>query len=216
MKFALLICVVVTSTVTVAYKCCHPNQLESTMVQFGSYYDTERGGNVATDVSTVHYDFYADKIVTIDSTTRIINDFTLNAQYIIIDERVCLKADLPGTYNDFACIPDDGIDRGVVSLGGDLLHGRTYEVNSVFETSNATEYITVTEDECIPVLVDHLSVHPQMSQLRSIGFYNLTLGLKDPSLFDVPLICYEAKAVTFQEAASVGSDILKWVSRRGR
>ncbi|XP_070532952.1 ependymin-related protein 1-like [Ptychodera flava] len=213
MKFLLVLCVTVVSTV--AYKCCVPKQMEGNVGHFGGYYQDGSGGGVITGLTRVHYDFYAEKIATVDFDNRIINDFNTSTQYIIVKEEHCWKAELPGTYDDFTCIPDNAIDLGPLVLGIDVLYGRTYGVQTTFEDTNVTQYVTVTEDDCVTVVVDYISNGPETTQIQCIGFYDFTLGFKDPSVFDVPEICNGVETVAAKDAPKLGSHIMQWIRRTG-
>ncbi|XP_070532954.1 ependymin-related protein 1-like [Ptychodera flava] len=222
MKVLLILSVALCSAV--AYKCCPPKTWEGVMGQLGGYMDSSGETGPISEAALVHYDHDRSRQVTQQSVYeagkktdyRLIKDYIANEQYLVANEESCSTSHLPGTYDDLHCIPADATDIGVAVFGMDGLQTNVYYFEMTYGDTAIKEYVTVTSDECVPVAVQYISSGPFNSQFRSIGFYNLTTEFRDPGVFDIPAVCYEAQSMSADDMTDSGAELLDWVMRRHR
>ncbi|XP_070532955.1 uncharacterized protein [Ptychodera flava] len=222
MKILFILSVVVCSAF--AYKCCPPKTWEGVMGTSGGYQESSGETGPISEAVLVHYDHDRSRQVTQQSVNeegqkdeyRVIRDYIASEQYVIVNEKSCSRSHLPGTYDDSYCIPADATDIGVAVFGMDGLYTNVYYFELTVGDTDIKEYVTVTSDDCVPVAAQYIQTSPYKSQFRSMGFYNLTSQFKDPSVFDIPAMCFEDESVSTKAAADMGPELFDWVIGRRR
>ncbi|KAL3862073.1 hypothetical protein ACJMK2_008068 [Sinanodonta woodiana] len=120
---------------------------------------------------------------------RVIRDINKNLEYFIMDGRCSKK---PMARKILECISENAslVLNTYLGAGPEKLAVKVYR----FIDGNIEVYSTVTSSACIPVVEVTTGIHPttnaefmEVSQLSGI-----TIGVKDPSVFDIPSICYSA------------------------
>ncbi|XP_077987115.1 ependymin-related protein 1-like [Glandiceps talaboti] len=224
MKYLLLLCLVSYST---AYVCCPPKQWESLLFQAGGYYLTSGQLGMIDIASAVHSDLKSQLVaaeqrvrqggVTVD--VKIIQDFGEHIQYAIQDG-LCSKTALPGAMEDTACIPDDAENLGNLNYGLDSLDGTVYRVKRDYPEANTSVSadISMTPKECIPIGENMVQNTPDIHLIVNVIYANVTLGIKDPSVFDVPEICKQDinSSRSLKEPNNPRSQFLPWFLSSGR
>ncbi|XP_002732744.1 ependymin-related protein 1-like [Saccoglossus kowalevskii] len=200
---------------TTAYKCCPPKQFESTMGQFGGTCTRQGKSGIFTVYGPLHYD-YSKEMVALEEyisageqqfKVKVIQDFNSNTQYVIMAGK-CTKSDLPGSIDD-TCIPDAAEYIGTNVYGLDALTADSYTYNAQQMGANVSVGVAVTANECLPFGLTIFADQPQAETISFIGFMNVTLGIKDPSVFDIPKICDHDDIIPFKAMGNIVSDRMK-------
>ncbi|XP_077986712.1 ependymin-related protein 1-like [Glandiceps talaboti] len=181
---------------TSAYICCPPKQYEGSITEYGGFYAPQsKTAGLLTISANIHYDYTNQKMlfnetVTVlgkDTVVAVLQDYTQKVQYFIMNG-VCTKMALPGTVDD-NCIPDDAIFIGTFDYGMGKLKASTYRYNQTQFGTEMDLYTVVTTEDCVSVLFHAVSQDAQSTSVVSGTFCNITPGIKDPKVFDVPASC---------------------------
>jgi len=131
-------------------------------------------------------------IVSSGQTTsiRTIQDWGKEKQYMIIGGK-CTVSTLAGPYTN-KCVPDDarldlpGIMFGIGS------HQLAFDVFTVTR-GNVSASFDIAKSDCIPLAVN--SYENDGSGMSSKVYTNLTLGIADPSVFNIPSSCNQPRTI---------------------
>ncbi|KAL3876397.1 hypothetical protein ACJMK2_034246 [Sinanodonta woodiana] len=121
-----------------------------------------------------------------ETNITVIYDYNQEIQYTIINGS-CTKFVLNATIPK--CIPENAtlVEETFLGAGSEQVPVKTY----TFMIANDDVYFTVTSSGCVPILMD-LSLHLATKQavgIEVVKFSGITMGVKDPSIFDIPSIC---------------------------
>ncbi|XP_013411471.1 mammalian ependymin-related protein 1-like [Lingula anatina] len=108
-------------------------------------------------------------------------------QYVIFTEgNTCTKSPLTGTMPP-NCIPDDAKFGGAFYMGGPDYR---LPCHRWLYTSNGRNVsLTVTQQDCYPVLETEYSAMPKGGQMASSAFAYVHSGIHDPTVFNIPSFC---------------------------
>ncbi|XP_070531921.1 ependymin-related protein 1-like [Ptychodera flava] len=200
-----------------AYKCCPPTQYECLYGQMGGFYvESTKQAGLLSAAANVHSDGKNGKVAFSEevnsgghvSHVKVVQDFKKSVQYLVIDG-VCTKTALPGTFDDNACIPDDAQFITTIDYGIGALQANVFLYNVVQMGSNTTAYVAVKTTDCVPIGTNNVVVSAGTTTVVSGGFVNVTLGIKDPSVFDVPASCDHTFPIKKMQDTYPGSDYMK-------
>ncbi|KAK6170740.1 hypothetical protein SNE40_019055 [Patella caerulea] len=180
-----------------AQRCCVPNTWEGIQRQTaGSIKDGKPTVSV-TDIK-VHYDltnFRAafDENVTANGYTvqvKVIQMFKDGTEYII-SGNTCSKKMIPSTPQT-RCLPDTAKLEGkhFIVDGKNNVSFNTYKD----EAKGVSVYVSLTE-HCKPVSQVIYGASNGVQFLSSDVFYDITDGIVDPAVFNIPAICSNAKLI---------------------
>ncbi|XP_070531919.1 ependymin-related protein 1-like [Ptychodera flava] len=188
--FLVLLSSVVCAT---AYICCPPSQWEGYIGETGGYVtDSKSDAGYISAYIVYHIDREMKKIAfdsqstvgPTQSNVHTLQDFDKKIQYQV-EGGVCTKSALQGSIEDNACVTDRAQLQGKVDIVGMLANSYTYTAEGI--DMNVT--LTVWEKGCIPCGFNAV-IHSQGAHsILNGGYFNITTGIKDPSVFDVPAAC---------------------------
>ncbi|XP_033748215.1 uncharacterized protein LOC117333167 [Pecten maximus] len=174
-----------------APKCCIPKQFQSPGGMIGLVEVNGKAMQQGTSM-TISYDAMLEKVATTSQTsidgypptTEVqLKDYKAKIQYTLRNG-VCQKIPL----NSFPdpCMPDDATYKPMVlGSGANTLKGGIYSY--VYEGINMTLFMT---EDCIPISeMLNGDVGPNVEYWYSLGYSAISLGIKDPSVFNVPAAC---------------------------
>ncbi|XP_077984370.1 ependymin-related protein 1-like [Glandiceps talaboti] len=204
MKILLILSFVVYATASI---CCPPvEQYEYRInVRGGIYYPTYKFAELQDTTMYSHVDIPNKKaafeqiIHTSGRVThlKVIKDFNQKVDYMITDGTTCTKFPIEMKFEDSVCIPDDAELLGTYDYAMGKLKGSEYKYTFKQLGQIQTITLTVTED-CIPLALQSVGTDEAGTFEYTIGgtYVNITEGIKDPSVFDVPSICSYKAAVS--------------------
>ncbi|EDV27387.1 uncharacterized protein TRIADDRAFT_53031 [Trichoplax adhaerens] len=140
----------------------------------------------------LYYD-YSNQRIRVDESpagikTTVIIDFNTHKTYIITNGQ-CLTTTIEAPFNP-TCIPGNALYSGILQLGGpDGIIAKSYHFSTADSTIQ-TDYII--SENCIPVLeVSKVSLTNPTTETTfvTLTYGNTTIGIQDPSVFDIPAIC---------------------------
>ncbi|XP_070532956.1 ependymin-related protein 1-like [Ptychodera flava] len=204
-----------------APKCCPPDTWEGVMGTNGGYLESSGETGPISEEALVHHDRNRSIQVTVYNEGRVdeyrvIRDYIANEEYTVVNETSCTRSYLPGTFEDGYCVPAYARHNGVHVYGINGLYTNVYTYELSYGDVDIKQSVIVTSDDCVPLAAVYTETNPSKSQFRSIGFYNLTTEIKDPSVFDIPAMCLAAEAVSTMAASDTGPKLFDWVMRRPR
>ncbi|ESO90793.1 hypothetical protein LOTGIDRAFT_233585 [Lottia gigantea] len=122
---------------------------------------------------------------------RIIQLYSKKIQYVIdLDTQTCKSNTLSGTFPPI-CLPKDAMPEGPYYFGiGDT---KLESISFRFNVSGANVTVSALREGCIPILENIVTSGQGIAQMQTTGFVNLSPGISQPSMFDVPDICNQAK-----------------------
>jgi len=92
-----------------------------------------------------------------------------------------------------ACIPDDAKDLGEFSLGlKGVFKVHSYEVKKSIKRGFVEASVTVSvidDGVCVPVGENISGVMKRVGFMQNVGFIDITAGIKNETVFDVPKQC---------------------------
>ncbi|XP_077983806.1 ependymin-related protein 1-like [Glandiceps talaboti] len=205
MKILLILSFVVYATASI---CCPPfEQYECRMnVRGGIYYPAYKFAELQDTNMSLHADI-TNKKVAFEETIRSgggtvthlksITDFNQGVQYMIIDGTTCTKFPIETTLEDIACIPDDAELLGTYDYAMGKLKGSEYKY-TVKQLGQIQTYVMTVTNQCIPLALQVVGGDEAGTFQYTTGgtYVNITPGIKDPSIFDVPSICSHKAAVS--------------------
>ncbi|KAL3876391.1 hypothetical protein ACJMK2_034241 [Sinanodonta woodiana] len=171
--------------------CCPPDQWEAGQdIMVGMV--TAGATHLSKGLNRVHIDatqkiIAAEESLVVDGAPvqlKVIQDFVKGIQYLI-QNSVCQKTTIGPWVS--RCVPDNATLVHSVSIGSgkNTLAVKTYNVKQ----GDLDIYVTVTADGCIPVSQNQAGSSSGVNQMIVVGFYDVTQGIKDRSVFDVPAEC---------------------------
>ncbi|KAH3863091.1 mammalian ependymin-related protein 1-like [Dreissena polymorpha] len=173
--------------------CCVPTQFECSEGTMTGSADDD--GNTALAQALIKFSFDGNGkrvysveqvIVGNQSDTYTILQLYNQGQQYVIHNGVCSRGSLE-TWGNKGCIPDTATVSGTYQLGyGQNIWITTYSWSIPSPTASVSLGVT---DNCVPVVEIFTGQQEGTSFLALQGFQNITLGIKDPSVFVVPDIC---------------------------
>ncbi|XP_067653035.1 mammalian ependymin-related protein 1-like [Haliotis asinina] len=180
--------------------CCMPKQWEGLQSEMGQ---TVTNGKAAMILVTnaISYDGTNSRIsLLVNSTagsvvtvTRVIQNFNKGTQYNIdLLTNKCTKSKITGSITP-ACVPDNAVYAQSLYFGGgkNQLPGDTYVWKQKSPTVSVDIALTVSKDgnDCYPVGEVAFGTANDAQLLETVGFMNITKGIRDPSVFTPPPSC---------------------------
>ncbi|XP_059152023.1 uncharacterized protein LOC131938105 [Physella acuta] len=191
---ATVVCLlVVCGLVEAQTPCCWFNKWEGQISQKLGVYD--RIGNYASvaDIQSVlHVDYDLKKVVnemvltnaSVVYTMTIYEDFNQKMTYTVIDGQ-CFKSNLTAAL-DNSCVPAGATYMGTHDYVG--IKADTWFLPSSAGPRTSTVRITVSKNECVP-LHEVLLTIDNTSSMSILSMQNITAGIADASIFNIPDIC---------------------------
>lgn len=201
-----------------AHKCCPPKQFEAIMGQIGgSCMHAEVGDTTFAFGGDIHYDYNRKMVAATESGTsggqefhlNVIQDFNKNKQFLIM-QGTCKISVLPGSIDD-TCLPDTAVFGGTFAYGLDGFQGDLYYLSGEQMGVNVSAYIVVTKNECLPFSQSVFLSQPAADTIAVMGYTNTTLGIKDPTVFEIPKICRHDEVMSLKAMGDLVSNRMKWV-----
>ncbi|XP_070531920.1 ependymin-related protein 1-like [Ptychodera flava] len=193
-----------------AYICCPPTKWEGQFGELGGYVtDKTKESGVFTVAATAHIDSDIQKVAMETARqVKIIQDYKKKIMYTIAGGN-CTKTALQGTVEDDVCIPDRAKYFTTLTYFGEDLIADDYIYDIVLHGMKLTTISLVTRSSCIPMGLQGKVEAKDVKAIYSGGFFNVTLGIEDPSVFDVPAICQHAIAAKESGDSLVGSQFME-------
>ncbi|XP_060075898.1 uncharacterized protein LOC132555565 [Ylistrum balloti] len=133
---------------------------------------------------------------------HILNDYSAGMKYSVTDG-VCTKSQLSGPFPE-ACVPDDA------SVGFPMYFGvgdnKIEVTNYVLVSPNRVTSLLVSE-KCVPFSNSTTSTEGETPFSVSIGYNGTTLGISDPSVFDIPPECSHDDHTVTDKPARTNSQV---------
>jgi hypothetical protein len=184
--------------------CCTPEQWEGMSNNFfpGVYYTV---GKTAYDYKNKQF-YYHGIVKHMMGRSRynvtILALHSNSSLYFVSDrsgEEKCRRFDLKDDMKE-ACIPQNATYLDAITLGGALdcdvwRFGCDKDVADTitsFDGMKASVFSVVASDGCIPVKNAYHYMHFGLSVVDTQDFWNITPGIKDKTIFDVPESCMKA------------------------
>ncbi|WAQ96769.1 hypothetical protein MAR_029459 [Mya arenaria] len=178
--------------------CCFPRQYAANQ---GIMKATVQGGHFSIMYGNMYYWFdavrrmetYLEDLTVdgVESRVTVIKDYNVtNTKYVIANDK-CRKMSL--TPFKEGCIPD-WATKLVDSHFADAATGQRIQIHNT-SAGSATSFLVSSPDGCFPIY--DLSAVPTGSApyMQAVQFYNFTLGIQDPSVFDIPAICQDSSVL---------------------
>ncbi|CAL1542520.1 unnamed protein product [Lymnaea stagnalis] len=180
--------------------CCWFRQWEGYIHNIYGVYDSVSNYASTSDIqSYVHVDYGLMKVVnelmvvnaSVLTTVTVIGDYKKKISYTIVG-RECFQSPLTDALDE-SCVPEDAILIGTHSFLG--VKANTFILPFHNATRTTTSRITVSSDNCLP-LHELLLTIDKTSSFSTITMQNVTAGIVDPSIFNVPDFCNQKPKVT--------------------
>ncbi|XP_071098340.1 ependymin-related protein 1-like [Haliotis cracherodii] len=182
----------------VADQCCTPDQWEGIA---GSIVGTVTNGKSTSAQTTTSMSYDFTDMMLAATTTTMVDGMTLK-NMTIIDYNKKLMYNFNEMTGDCAvtpvdqpfkkaCIPDDAKQLGnfYYGAGDNMLQATSYMIKQ----DPFTAFVSFTATGCIPIAEVVYGDMGQTAIMSDTGFVNITPGIKDPSVFDPPESCQQAK-----------------------
>ncbi|CAC5407934.1 unnamed protein product [Mytilus coruscus] len=187
------------TTISLASLCCGPAQWEGHEGVFAGVQVNGTGGEGKQGLLNISVDANINKVAIKGYSMwngqrvkqHLLNDYSTGKSYAVYDGK-CLTANLPpypspGKLN---CVPSDA--KLVLSTyygAGD----NKYEIDvHEFMVDGKKMELNVNKGSCVPV-----GEHQQLTNgFADVGFMGINEGIKDPSVFDIPPECNNARTVS--------------------
>lgn len=192
-----LLCIV--SVAESRRSCCVPNQWEAFVSGENASVTHGRPQVVAFVEPRVSADFLANKMSiqellysgTVQQNLTVIVDYNVLSMWVIewfSGHAHCVKYPLPAGSKPAKCIPANWMYTTTLRMG----YGSNSILADNFVTPPGLPYfgsVLVTSDTCVPVTEYIRAGEGENVSVQSFGVFNVTLGIKDPSVFKVPAFC---------------------------
>ncbi|XP_046551984.1 mammalian ependymin-related protein 1-like [Haliotis rubra] len=125
------------------------------------------------------------------SSTKLIQDYNTNTMYVIdVLKRTCQKTKSNLPFNN-GCVPDDAkqVFDMTIGAGSETLQTKIYSMRLQQASTLMDINFSVTEKQCVPVGENWVGSVNNVKMVMSVGFFDITLGIKDPSVFTPPAFC---------------------------
>ncbi|KAK3738470.1 hypothetical protein RRG08_034760 [Elysia crispata] len=200
MQWASIVLILYT-LVTLGLACCTPDQWEGTQPEFAGYAGYIHHGLI-TEYNDVAYDFKGKRSAIflryvngdIEAKIKIVVRYEDNeGGMLYVDNYAkgsCWKKRLEREFRK-ACIPKDAKSYGEYYLGIDGGYKvASYKIRG--ERMNSILTVQSVEDNvCAPIGEISMGRAGHYDILRNVGFVNITPGIKNETVFDVPKDCTE-------------------------
>ncbi|CAH1802946.1 unnamed protein product [Owenia fusiformis] len=135
-----------------------------------------------------------------EQTVTYINDYVKHVSYQIDDINGCQKSQIDNMTKQ--CVPGDALFEGSATLGGEgvtlpvdiysyIMPGLGFKTRATVSKSGLSE--------CVPIgmqLVLGGAELDSVAMIWNVEAHNITAGIKDPSVFEVPAKCKHAKQIS--------------------
>ncbi|XP_046364512.2 development-specific protein LVN1.2-like [Haliotis rufescens] len=178
--------------------CCLPRQWEGFQGGIGGVEAGGEGQAVRT-VSRIAFDAESRRVYAYTNSTtakgvssmKIIQDYNTNTMFVIdVMKRTCLKSNNTLPFNN-GCVPDDAkrvfdmtMGAGSETLQVKIFAMRLEQVKTLLDIN-----FSVTEKQCVPVGENWTGSLNDNKIAMSFGYFGITPGIKDPSVFTPPAFC---------------------------
>lgn len=187
--------------------CCGPKQWTGVAIQKLGRYDHDLDVASLADISTnVAYDYVAKKIslqqkihnITTDNKDllHVIYDFKQKTEYTITNGKVCIATPISEEMWP-NCVPENASHLGTYNISGPVV-----DVYRVVTPGGATVRFSVTYEVCYPGTESLLTSGPVYDLTVSV-YENVTTGIPDPSVFNVPVFCHHRQMKTNYTSSTI-------------
>ncbi|XP_046566111.1 ependymin-related protein 1-like [Haliotis rubra] len=199
-----IIVLAVVVAAAVADPCCTPDQWQGDM---GSITGAVTDGisRTAKVSGMTAYD-YINKMVaqtttvtegSLRMTNKTIINFNTKMMYLIDSTRDLCEVKSIDQPMKQACTPPGAEEVGQFYFGAGA--DNELDATSYKFTANAMEgYLSVTSLDCLPITLVTYGQIGNTATMTTIGFADVMLKIEDPSIFDPPSSCDEAKATPLE------------------
>lgn len=194
----LVILVAGVTTSNAATRCCTPPQWESIISQIGGVHPQGSAkSSVFTNIVLYSYDAKNKRIamrITTNTTgtvyhSKVIQDYQAKRLYTIVGPK-CTYTKLPLAFQK-SCIPANATYMGRFYLGNGKSKMSIDSWQALFQ--QLTVFFTVSTDgQCVPITEVVYGAATNVEEMITMGFINLTTGIKDPNVFKPPSGCSPA------------------------
>ncbi|XP_067653881.1 ependymin-related protein 1-like [Haliotis asinina] len=181
-----------------AKNCCLPKQWEGFQGGIGGV-QTAQGGQAVQTVAKISFDAIGLRVYAYSnsttaagmSSTKLIQDYKTNTMYVIdVLKRTCQKTKTNLPFND-GCVPDQAkqVFDMTLGAGSETLQTRIYSMRLQQPSTLLDINLSVTEKQCVPVGENWVGSVNKVKLVMSMGYFGITPGIKDPSVFNPPSFC---------------------------
>ncbi|XP_046341910.1 ependymin-related protein 1-like [Haliotis rufescens] len=177
--------------------CCPPEQWEA--YQFISRVDSNGGYE---GLQAVSYDAVSRRYAVFGNYTegqyadfKVIYDYAAGVEYRITPgSRSCETIAITEKFKD-TCVPDGAALMGpfTFGLGRTTLDTRGYRYSTKNKGVTTDVTMVVQRDRCVPVIINTITAASTGDSLVSIGYNNMSPGIRDVTVFSPPAYCGKVK-----------------------
>ncbi|KAL3876392.1 hypothetical protein ACJMK2_034242 [Sinanodonta woodiana] len=184
-----------------AFRCCVPTLWEANE---GMMIASSTHGKATLEEALAHVSFDGNKkmiaVVYLSAPNRnkrIVQDFPKMTQYSI-EGTQCHQESLPVPWDPY-CIADNATTQDFYfGTPENRLDAQTFPTSRF----GLNGFFTVTKRECVPIALTLTGTVSGTDNFWVFSMSNSTLGIQDPSVFDVPVTCN--KTTNTEPSASLG------------
>ncbi|XP_046547175.1 mammalian ependymin-related protein 1-like isoform X2 [Haliotis rubra] len=181
-----------------AKNCCFPKQWEGFQGGIGGV-NAGGQGQAVQIVTKIAFDAVGRRVFTYTnsttaagmSSTKLIRDFNTNTMYVIdVLKRICQKTKPTALFNN-GCVPDAAkqVFDMTIGAGSETLQAKIYTMRLQQASTLLNITLSVTEKQCVPVGEYWVGSVNNVKTVMSMQYFDITLGIKDPSVFTPPAFC---------------------------
>ncbi|CAH1795200.1 unnamed protein product [Owenia fusiformis] len=130
-------------------------------------------------------------------TVTYINDYVKHVSYQIDDSDGCQKSQIDNMTKQ--CVPGDALFEGSATLGakGAALPVDIYSYVMPGLNFQTRATVSKSKSQCIPISMQLVAggVEADSGTIWNVEAHNITAGIKDPSVFEVPAKCNHVKQI---------------------
>jgi len=204
LSFHFLLCVVLQTSYSQT-PCCYVDKWQGVLSMSSGLYDLPANyASLVSVTSRVSVDGAAGKVFNNMAVTNnshvtylsVLDDYTSGHSYTVIDGQ-CYKG-VPGEKNTLSCVPKNATYLGSHSFGGVATDTWLVPAPGNKSTGYTTTRVTVTKANCAPLQTFSLTFGDK-STMNLATMQNLTQGISDPSVFNVPESCKRSPIKTIAD-----------------
>ncbi|XP_048242747.1 development-specific protein LVN1.2-like [Haliotis rufescens] len=178
--------------------CCLPRQWEGFLGGIGGLVAGGEGQVIQT-ISRIAFDAESRRVYAYTNSTtakgvssmKIIQDYNTSTMFVI-DEmtRTCQKTKNTLPFNN-GCVPDDAkrVFDMTIGEGSETLQVKIFAMRLQQAKTLLDIQFSVTEKQCVPVGENWTGSVNGVKMVMSMGYFGITPGVKDPSVFTPPSFC---------------------------
>ncbi|KAK3603358.1 hypothetical protein CHS0354_025964 [Potamilus streckersoni] len=180
--------------------CCPPDAWEGE-VDLTVGYSEDKNQHLTKGVLTLHVNnslgmIAIEEELLVDGSKiklKVIQDYNKKTEYTLIGGK-CIKKPLESSIP--RCLPENStlVNRTYIGAGSENVAVKVYR----FNVGDIETDFTVTACDCIPVvaILSGTLADEQVSVLEVLVYSGITVGVEDPSVFNIPAICKKAEMST--------------------